>query len=79
MFVVGPDNVYFGLKPSILEEVDDVFSSEKHRAYSRKYSSTVAPQGCTGDEGRSPEVGLQEQISNRLTLLGVERPQVVSR
>jgi hypothetical protein len=30
------------------------------------------------DEGRSLEVGLQEQASNRLTLLGIERSQVVS-
>ena len=43
-----------------------------------KYAETVAPRCCTRDEGRSLEVGLQERASNRLTLLGIERSQVVS-
>jgi len=43
-----------------------------------KYASTVAPQCCTRDEGRSLEVGLQERASNCLTLLGIERSRVVS-
>ena len=36
-----------------------------------------APRGCTRDEGRPLEVGLQEQTSNRLKLQGL-RALVVS-
>jgi hypothetical protein len=32
------------------------------------FPSVSAPRGCTRDEGRSLEVGLQEQASNHLEL-----------
>jgi hypothetical protein len=33
-----------------------------------KYCSTSVPRGCTRDEGRSLEAGLQELASNHLKL-----------
>ncbi len=42
------------------------------------HEATFAPRSHTRDEGRSPRVALQGEALNRLKLLGVERPQVVS-
>ena len=39
---------------------------------------TFAPRGFARDEGRSLRAALQGEALNRLTLLGVERRQVVS-
>ena len=39
---------------------------------------TFAPRGSARDEGRSLRAALQGEALNRLTLLEVERPQVVS-
>ena len=39
---------------------------------------TFAPRGSTRDEGRSLRAALQGEALNRLKLLEVERPQVVS-
>jgi len=41
------------------------------------FAGESAPRGCTRDEGRPLEVGLQEQASNRLKLHGL-RALVVS-
>ena len=41
-------------------------------------ATAFAPRGNTRDEGRSLRAALQEEALNRLKLLEVERPQVVS-
>jgi hypothetical protein len=42
------------------------------------HEAVLAPRGYTGDEGRSLKAVLQGEALNRLKLLEVERPQVVS-
>jgi hypothetical protein len=44
----------------------------------KSHGGELAPRGCTGDEGRPLRAALQGEALNRLKLLEVERPQVVS-
>ncbi len=43
-----------------------------------RHEVALAPRGHTRDEGRSLRAALQGEVLNRLKLLEVERPQVVS-
>ena len=54
------------------------FFASPHFNQEVRHEATLAPRGYTRDEGRSLRAALQGEALNRLKLLEVERPQVVS-